>query len=54
VNVDSEGYECARYYMIRLERSDFEDPAQLKKLAASVSLTPEQFRRRFGYVVGLG
>jgi ATP-dependent phosphofructokinase / diphosphate-dependent phosphofructokinase len=53
VNVDGEAYECARHYMIRLDRSDFETPAQLKKLAASVSLTPEQFRERFGYVVGL-
>ena len=37
VNVDGEAYECACHYMIRLERSDFESPAQLKKLAASVS-----------------
>ena len=29
VDVDGEGYECARRYMIRLERSDFEDPARL-------------------------
>lgn len=53
VNVDGEAYECACHYMIRLERADFEDPAQLKKLAASVSMTPKQFRERFGYVVGL-
>ena len=53
VNVDGEAYECARHYMIRLERPDFESPAQLKKLAASVSMTPEQFRERFGYVTGL-
>jgi hypothetical protein len=39
--------------MIRLERSDFEVPAQLRKLAASISLTPGRFRERFGYVVGL-
>ena len=53
VNVDGEAYECACHYMIRLEKSDFEDPAQLQKLAASVSMKPEQFRQRFGYVVGL-
>jgi 6-phosphofructokinase 1 len=53
VNVDGEAYECACHYMIRLERTDFEDAAQLKKLAASVSMTPEQFRARFGRVVGL-
>ncbi len=53
VNVDGEAYECACHYMIRLERSDFENPAQLSKLAASVSMTPDQFRQRFGHVVGI-
>jgi 6-phosphofructokinase 1 len=53
VNVDGEAYECACHYMIRLERSDFEDMAQLDRLAATVSLTSEQFRARFGYLVGL-
>ncbi|MCX8089747.1 MAG: diphosphate--fructose-6-phosphate 1-phosphotransferase [Verrucomicrobiae bacterium] len=52
VNVDGESYECACHYMIRLEKSDFEDPAQLSKLAATVSMTSEQFRQRFGYLVG--
>jgi len=53
VNVDGEAYESACHYMIRLERGDFEDPVQLGKLAASVSMTPEQFRQRFGRVAGL-
>ncbi|TAK93879.1 MAG: 6-phosphofructokinase [Verrucomicrobia bacterium] len=53
VNVDGETYECACHYMIRLEKSDFEDISQLDKLAATVKMTPEQFRKRFGYVVGL-
>jgi 6-phosphofructokinase 1 len=53
VNVDGEAYECACHYMIRLEKSDFENAAQLKKLAASVSMSPEQFRQRFGYVAGV-
>jgi len=53
VNINGEAYECACHYMIRLERSDFEDAKQLAKLAASVSLTPEQFSQRFGYVAGL-
>lgn len=51
VDVDSESYECARRYMIRLEKSDFSDPAQLAKLAAIVDMTPEQFKARFEYVV---
>jgi 6-phosphofructokinase 1 len=50
VDVDGEAYECARRYMIRLERRDFEDPEQLAKLAATVKMTPEQFRKRFGYL----
>jgi 6-phosphofructokinase 1 len=50
VDVNGEGYECARRYMTRLERSDFESPAQLAKLAEIAKLSPEQFRERFGYL----
>jgi len=53
VNVDGEAYECACHYMIQLERGDFEHAEQLRSLAASVSMTPEQFRQRFGYIAGL-
>jgi 6-phosphofructokinase 1 len=52
VDVEGEAYECARHYMIRLERSDFEGE-QLSRLAAIASLEPEQFKQRFGYLVGL-
>src|SRR5262249_10849626 len=52
VDIGGEPYECARRYMIRLEPQDFEEP-QLTKLAAAANLTPEQFRQRFGYVVGI-
>lgn len=51
VDIRSETYEVARRYMIRLEKSDFENPARLEALAAVVRMTPEQFRERFGYVV---
>lgn len=51
VDVNGEGYECARRYMIRLEKGDFEDAEQLARLAGAVQLTPEQFRERFGYLV---
>ena len=54
VNVDGETYECARCYMLRLERSDFEEPERLAALAAAAGQSPEQIRRRFGYLVGLG
>src|SRR5262249_3136841 len=53
VDVDGEAYECARHYMIRLEKSDFEDPQKLTKLALAVKMTPEQFTKRFGYLVEL-
>jgi 6-phosphofructokinase 1 len=51
VNVDGEGYECARRYMIRLEKSDFEDPDKLAVLAKAADLESGQFRDRFGYLV---
>jgi 6-phosphofructokinase 1 len=51
--VEGEAFECACAYMIRLEREDFENAKQLAKCAAVVKLTPEQFKARFGYLVGL-
>ena len=53
VNVEGESYECAVHYMIRLEKADFQDVAQVDKLAATVAMTPVEFRARFGYLVGL-
>jgi 6-phosphofructokinase 1 len=53
VNVDGETYEVARRYMIRLEARDFEDPQRLAALAADAKMSPEQFRQRFGYLVGV-
>jgi 6-phosphofructokinase 1 len=52
VDIASETYECARRYMIRLERPDFKEP-QLSKLAAAAAMPPEQFRQRFGYLAGI-
>src|SRR5262249_40560138 len=52
VNIDGEGYECARKYMRRLEADDFDDSAKLGQLAATVKLTPDAFRQRFGYLAG--
>jgi len=51
VDVDGEAYECARRYMIRLEKSDFANQGQLKKIAATAGMSSEQFRERFGYLV---
>jgi 6-phosphofructokinase 1 len=51
VDVEGEAYECARHYMIRLERPDFEDPQRLGRLAKVAGMSPEQFRERFVYLV---
>jgi 6-phosphofructokinase 1 len=50
VDVRGEAYECARNYMIRLERNDFQEP-QLSHLAEAAHMSPERFRERFQYVV---
>jgi 6-phosphofructokinase 1 len=47
VNARSEGYQVAREYMIRLDKSDFKDPAWVEKLAAAANLSVEEFRNRF-------
>lgn len=52
VDVDGEAYECARRYMIRLERRDFDEPQRLERLATAAGMTPEKFRSQFGYLVG--
>jgi ATP-dependent phosphofructokinase / diphosphate-dependent phosphofructokinase len=52
VDTHSTRYAIARRYMIRLRRDDFEDPHALAKLAASVDMPLEEFRRRFEYLVG--
>jgi 6-phosphofructokinase len=52
VDVNGEGYECARRYMIRLERRDLDDPHRLARLADAAGMSPEQFRQRFGPIVG--
>jgi 6-phosphofructokinase 1 len=51
VNVSGEGYECARRYMIRLDRRDFESPKRLAQLASVAGMSPEQFRQRFEYIL---
>jgi ATP-dependent phosphofructokinase / diphosphate-dependent phosphofructokinase len=47
VDIDGEAYECARRYMIRLERADFDEPQQLTALAATGGLDVDQFKERF-------
>jgi 6-phosphofructokinase 1 len=52
VDVASEQYEIARRYMVRLRPEDFSQPEALAALARVIQVTPEQFRGRFGYLVG--
>ncbi|MFO0927805.1 MAG: diphosphate--fructose-6-phosphate 1-phosphotransferase [Gemmataceae bacterium] len=51
VDVASEGYHCARRYMIRLDRRDLEEAERVEPLAKVVKMTADQFRQRFGYLV---
>lgn len=52
VNTNTDSYSVARELMIRLERSDFEDEAQLQKLAETAAMSVEEFKTKFGPVVG--
>jgi len=50
VNPKTESYAVARAYMIRLERSDFEDPEQLEQIVKASNLTSGEFIKRFGWI----
>ena len=52
VDTHSTRYAIARRYMIRLRRDDFEDPHELAKLAATIGIPLEEFRRQFEYLIG--
>jgi 6-phosphofructokinase 1 len=54
VDIQSDRYKIARTYMIRLKREDFDDKAELAKIAAAAGLTIEDFREQFGHVVHAG
>lgn len=51
VNQQSESYEVARQYMIRLSKDDFNDPHELAKYAATSNMSLEKFREKFEYLV---
>jgi 6-phosphofructokinase 1 len=50
VDINSQLYEVARKYMIRLEKQDFEGK-QLRRLAETAHMDPDQFRQRFALTV---
>jgi 6-phosphofructokinase len=53
VDVNSEYYEVAREYMIRLEPSDLRNHETLAKLAAAAMMTTEDFEKTFTHAAGL-
>jgi len=53
VDINSEWYQIAYRYMIRLKPEDFEDPHELAKYAATANMSLEEFRHQFGYLVDL-
>jgi 6-phosphofructokinase 1 len=50
VDVDSDFYQVAREYMIRMEERDFADRKQLARLARIAGMAPDEFKERFGYL----
>ncbi len=48
VDVDTESYQVARDYMMRIGKKDFQDEAWTAKLAEAGGLTREEFMSRFG------
>jgi 6-phosphofructokinase 1 len=51
VEPSSESFNIARRYMLRLNRSDFEDPHELAKLAATTGISIDEFKKRFSYLI---
>lgn len=51
VDPSSESFYIARKYMLRLNKTDFEDPHELAKLAATAHLTIDEFRKKFYYLI---
>jgi len=52
VDVGSESYLVASEYMLRLRSGDLEDSDRLARLAEAAGMTPDEFRERYGYLVG--
>jgi 6-phosphofructokinase len=48
VDVDTESYQVAREYMIRIGKKDFTDDAWIAKLAEAGGLSKSEFAERFG------
>lgn len=53
VDINHDQYRCARGFMTRLERGDFQDEARLAQLASAAGLSTDNFRASYGHVVDL-
>jgi len=53
VNIDSFSYRSAHKFMIRLKPQQAQDGVYLARLAMQTNLTPEEFRARYGYLLGV-
>ncbi|RMG69130.1 MAG: 6-phosphofructokinase [Calditrichaeota bacterium] len=51
VDVSSEYYQIARRYMLRLNKTDFEDPHELAKFAATCGVSLDEFKQQFDYLI---
>jgi ATP-dependent phosphofructokinase / diphosphate-dependent phosphofructokinase len=51
VDPQSEHYQIARRYMVRLGKEDFEDGATLTNLARVIGQQPDEFAARFKHLV---
>ncbi len=51
VDITSEYYFIARRYMLRLNKTDFEDTFELSKYAATAGISVEAFRKQFEYLI---
>jgi 6-phosphofructokinase len=51
VDIDTESYEVAEEYMIKLKKGDFEGLEQVEKLASTANMTPKEFVSYFSKVV---
>ena len=47
VDINSEAYEVAEKYMIKLNKDDLKDKAKLKKLAKTANMKPSEFKSYF-------
>ncbi len=51
VDPSSEVFYIARRYMLRLNKTDFDDPHELAKLAATASVSIDEFKNAFYYLI---